>query len=277
VAQEESVAQDDGGAQRVNLSGKLRMLSQRVPAAACYLQNGVDVERSRAVLTGALAEFEQIVAGLEHGDMELGIPTAEERRRTLAGIAKLNELWVPLRQDANAILDGTGTPEHLASMASQSAEVLAVAQKLVVVISGQYANQAELLQSDTMLIDVAGRQRMLSQRMSKNACLASSGIASDVAIAELQGAHDTYHNSLFALYGGMQSAGINPPPTDEIEAALGEVIARWGGLEPLVQQVLDGGALSSDEKAVLFNGANAMTGEMNTIVGMYSVASNLGD
>ena len=86
-------------------------------------------------------------------------------------------------------------------------------------ISGQYANQAELLQSDALAIDVAGRQRMLSQRMSKNVCLVGSGINVDAAKAELAATAQVFATSLFALRDGMVQAGINPPPNETCSLA----------------------------------------------------------
>ena len=70
--------------QRINFSGKLRMLSQRIPSAACHLAKNIDPEGARNLLTGAVAEFEQIITALEFGaDEQLNIIAPETRRRTL--------------------------------------------------------------------------------------------------------------------------------------------------------------------------------------------------
>lgn len=263
----------DAGTQRVNLAGKLRMLSQRVPAAACYLHSALDPMQSRAVLSDALTEFEAITTALTVGDPALGIPQAETRRRTLAGLEKLGTLWAPLRADADLILAGSASDATLGALDTQSTAVLEVAQKLVVVINGQYANQAELLQADAMLIDVAGRQRMLSQRMSKYACLAAADITPEAARVELRSAREAYHSSLFALANGLPSVGISPPPEPEIAEALAGVVARWTALDPLITAVQDGEAVTDAQMITLFEGANAMTAEMNVITAMYAAAA----
>lgn len=267
---------DVGGSQRINFSGKLRMLSQRVVANACYIHMGVTPEQSQAALQATVAEFGLITNALEFGNDDLGIIGPEDRRRTLAGIAKLNELWAPIEARATVIAEGQGTADDVTEIATQSGPLLDIAVRLVSQISGQYSNPAALLQADALVIDIAGRQRMLSQRMSKNVCLLAAGINEDVARGELEGARNTFDASLNALYHGMPDAGVQPPPTDDIETNLAAVITNWNGLKPIVDQELSGQTLDAEQLAIMFSGANGMTGDMNTIVGMYSEASKLG-
>lgn len=261
---------DAGGSQRINLSGKLRMLSQRVVAAACYVHSGASVESSSEVLQSATQEFSRITAALEFGDEQLGVIGVEERRRTLAGINKMNELWAPIA----AYTPVNATTDDLSAMAMQSADVLRIAKKLVSQISGQYTNPSAMRQADSLIIDLAGRQRMLAQRISKNACLISNGINVEAATAELQAARDVFGSSLFALRNGMPEMGILPPTTEELEVSLTQVITRWEAVQPLLDNVVNSGTLSDDDLAVMFSTGNALTGEMNAIVGLYAAAAS---
>lgn len=265
--------EQDGASQRINLSGKLRMLSQRVTAAACYTQSGIDSEASADVLNAATKEFEDIIAGLEFGDENLGIFGAEERRKTLFGLGKLNEIWMPVNGLAHAVGDGNGSMDDVTSMAEQAAPLLEMAQTLVTEISGQYSNPAEIIQANAMRIDIAGRQRMLAQRMSKNVCLISAGINVEAATEELRGAAEIFETSLMALRNGMAAAGIQPPPNDEISDQLGEVAAIWGEVKPIVTMTLNGQMPDAEQLSLMFHRANALTGAMNTAVGMYSADS----
>ncbi|WP_342076806.1 type IV pili methyl-accepting chemotaxis transducer N-terminal domain-containing protein [Yoonia sp. SS1-5] len=267
--------EDVGASQRIDLSGKLRMLSQRVPAAACNLAAGIDPASSSAMLTSAAEEFEKIVTALEFGDETLGIIGAEERRKTLVGIRKLHEEWLPMFEAAKTILTDGGTNDQIAAMSAQSAEVLRIAQLLVSEISGQYADPTALLQIDALTIDLAGRQRMLAQRISKNVCLISSGVNVDAAATELTEAAATFSSTLDALVTGMPAAGIKAPPTAEIADAIAVVVDDWAELQPIVAKVLAGDALDEGTRADMFNKSNAMTGDMNTVVVMYSEASKL--
>lgn len=268
--------QDIGSSQRIDFSGKLRMLSQRVPAAACYAQSGVDTAETSAMLTAAADEFELITAALEFGNPDLGIIGAEERRKTQVGIGKLNELWAPVATLAESVVSGDASVEDITAMADQTVPLLDMARKMVTVIVGQYAHQAEVLQADAMLIDIAGRQRMLAQRMSKNVCLIAAGINVDVATAELQATSEVFDASLTALRLGMTNAGIAPPPNDAIAAILDGVLATWTEVKPVVALALDGQPLDSEQLSIMFHSSNSLTGQMNTAVGLYSEASKLG-
>ncbi|MEP3180406.1 MAG: type IV pili methyl-accepting chemotaxis transducer N-terminal domain-containing protein, partial [Lentilitoribacter sp.] len=63
-------AQEIGASERVNFSGKLRMLSQRVVATSCNFAADVDVEKSGADMLAAQAEFVKIAEALENGNAE---------------------------------------------------------------------------------------------------------------------------------------------------------------------------------------------------------------
>ncbi|MEL6681305.1 MAG: type IV pili methyl-accepting chemotaxis transducer N-terminal domain-containing protein [Pseudomonadota bacterium] len=268
--------EDIGASQRIDFSGKLRMLSQRIVAAGCNYAAGIDPEKSGAVLSATSVEFQKIIDALEFGDPDLGIIGAEERRRTQVGISKLRELWDPTNATAQLIAAGDTSPELVMQLADQSAPLLEMAKLLVTEISAQYSDPTALLQSDALVIDIAGRQRMLSQRMSKNDCLISSGVNTETATAELQGASEMFEVSLMALRNGMDEAGIKEPPNDTIADGLDTVINGWTELKPLVEKVVSGESIDNEQRAIVFNGALRMTGDMNTVVGMYSDASKLG-
>ncbi|MEL6683751.1 MAG: type IV pili methyl-accepting chemotaxis transducer N-terminal domain-containing protein [Pseudomonadota bacterium] len=262
-------------AARINLSGKLRMLSQRIPASACYLQAGISTEDTSAMLVAAQQEFAQITNALQNGDPDLGVYGAEPRRKTLLGIEKLRELWAPVSAGADEVAAGNGTADTVEQIAADSAPLLELAKKLVTVISTQYSNPGELLVRDALAVDIAGRQRMLAQRVSKNMCLASVGLGSDAVLAELEGAATTFDSSLYALHRGMPDAGIQAPPTPEIETGLAGVIVDWEATEPLIASVLAGQQLDDEQMAIMFAAGNRLTGGMNAVVGLYAEASKL--
>lgn len=268
--------EDIGGSQRIDFSGKLRMLSQRIVAAGCNYAVGIDAENSGAVLRATSAEFQRIVDALEFGDPDLGIIGPEERRRTLVGIRKLRELWDPTNATAQRIAQGDRSPETVQLLANQSAPLLEMAKLLVSEISAEYSDPTALLQADALVIDIAGRQRMLAQRMSKNVCLASTGINRDTATAELAGAAQMFEVSLMALRHGMADTGIKEPPNEEIATGLDVVIEDWNGLKPIVSEIANGQTIDEEQRAIMFNRSLIMTGNMNSVVGLYSEASKLG-
>jgi len=269
----EAQLSEQGSSERINNSGKLRMLSQRIVATSCYVQSGIDTEASRAMLESATAEFALITDALEFGNEDLGIIGAEERRRTLAGISKLRELWTPVYDIANKIIDGEGSLEDINAMSVQSAALLDIAQRLVVEITGQYANPNAIRQTDAFAIDIAGRQRMLAQRVSKNVCLATAGVNVEDSQAELAQAAQNFGAALDALRNGAQAVGVPPPPTTEISDGLNAIYDSWQSVLPIIDAAQSSADISADDLSIIFNTGNALTGGMNSAVGLYVEAS----
>lgn len=265
-----------GASERINYSGKLRMLSQRIPAAACYANAGIQTEKSAPMLAAATAEFDLIINGLEFGEDSLGIKGEETDRKVLIDVAKVNEVWDPLHADILQIIDNGNSDDAVRHLADVSAPLLANAKALVSVLVGEYSDPTALLQSDAMTIDIAGRQRMLAQRMSKNVCLASSGVNPDLAKTELAAAREMYQASVNALRYGLPTAGINAPTDAGVVAALDNVLETWDGIQPALDSVMAGETLDDATMGEVFLTMNSLTGQMNTLVGTYNDLSKLG-
>ncbi len=268
--------EDVGGSNRINYSGKLRMLSQRIVAAACFDHAGVDVEKSAKMLHDATAEFDRILAGLEFGDDGLGMIGEETDRRVLLDLKLIYDHWDYLHPEIEDIITTGGTDEEVLHLAHESHETLKIAKHLVSVIVGEYANPAALMQADAMTIDIAGRQRMLAQRISKNACLITSGLEVDIAQKEMASAREIYDASVRALRFGMPAAGIHATEDPAILDGLDEILAIWEGAQPILDSVAAGEKVSDENRARIFNEMNMLTGKMNVLVGMYSDESKQG-
>ena len=193
---------EDNAEQRINFSGKLRMLSQRIPSAACHLSRGIDVEGSSALMVAAPAEFEKILTALEFGDPDLNIMRAEEKRKTLFKIHELRKRWEPMKAAAGAVAAGTATDDEINYILSNNMAVLAAAQSLVSELVKQYSNPNAVPFADLMLVDISGRQRMLTQKMSKESCIMATMHKTPNTLNDLQGTMQIFEASLDALRFG---------------------------------------------------------------------------
>ncbi len=268
--------EETGGDQRINYSGKLRMLSQRMPAAACNLHAGIAPSSARTALASAVNEFDEILTALEFGDDVRGIYGPEARPRTLRVIEEVHKTLLPIKTALSLDLGGGQLSAETAQvLADHNLALLEIAKLLVVELSGQYANPVALLHSHAMTIDIAGRQRMLTQKMSKDICLALSGINSEDAQESLATTMQVFEASLDALQNGMTDVGIQTPPNEAIRAGLATVEAEWNLVRGNVQTVLVGGSLRAEDRAFVFDGLGSTLREMNKVVGMYVDASKL--
>lgn len=261
---------------RIDLSGKLRMLSQRVVADACFVQSGIATEDALPMLTATISEVSAITHALEFGDTGLGIFGAEERRMTLAAIGQFNEVWAPMQINALSIAQGDSSHDDVRRLNAQSAELLQVAHQLVSTVAAQYFNPAETRLADALLIDIAERQQYLAQDIAKNACLANAGIGTDGPIDALWSARMAFNSSIGALSLGMPSLGIQPPPTSKIDASLAAVRAAWLDMQKPIDAQLSGDALTQGQLEAVFYGANDMTRQMGSVISLYAEASRFG-
>ncbi|KQI71097.1 hypothetical protein AN191_14050 [Loktanella sp. 5RATIMAR09] len=262
---------------RIDLSGKLRMLSQRVVSDACFVQTGIAKRDALAALNATISEMGAIAHALEFGDTELGIFGAEERRMTLAVIAQFNDVWTTMQINALSIAQGESTHADVLRLNAQSADLLQVAHRLVSTVAAQYFNPAETRLADALLIDIAERQQFLAQEIAKNACLTSAGIGIDGSIDALWSARMAFNSSIGALSSGMPSLGIQTrPSTHQIDAGLLAVRSAWLDLRQPIDAQLSGDALDQEQLEAVYYGANDMTRQMDSVIKLYAEASRYG-
>jgi len=259
--------------ERINFSDKLRMLSQRIPAAACHLNRGIALTAASALLEDATAEFERILTALEFGDEGLNILEPESRRKSLARIHELREKWEPFQDAAEAVIAGTATDAEIGYLLNENLPVLAAAQLVVEELVKQYSNPNAVTQASLMLIDISGRQRMLTQKMSKETCMIGGTHQTSQTLDDLQVTMGIFEASLEALRFGMPQVGIGAPPNAQISDGLEGVLEDWTRVKPLISEVLEDGALSDEDHQVKFIGLNTTMANMNTVVGMYANAA----
>ena len=273
-AQEAGAAVETNAQQRINFSGKLRMLSQRIPSAACHLATDISPDAARGLLTGSVAEFDKIINALEFGeDSDLNIMAPETRRRTLERIATLRERWEPMKEAAEALAAGNAEQAQIDFILNNNLPVLAAAQLLVEELVKQYSNPNATTQAMLFLIDISGRQRMLTQKTSKESCMIEGGFATETTLTDLEGTIGIFEASLEALRFGMPMVGVNPPPNDEIAVGLEGVLQDWQQVTPYLDTIRSGGDLDDEQDAAKFQGLNTTMANMNTVVGMYTAAA----
>jgi hypothetical protein len=284
IAQDQSAApanliladlvKERGGTARINLSAKLRMLSERIPAMACVYSTHGNDEVSLAALTAALDEFAKIVKGLEAGDDSIGILGAEDSSKALKGLKILAEEWAPMEAAAkDLIASGGDNPAALAKLYEQEPNVLKITQKLAVEIGAIYTDPNSLTIGSAMSIDIAGRQRMLLQMMTKEGCLISTGTGTTDSPARLQATVDMFDKTLAAMIDGLPEAGLPPAPTPEIRAELEALRADWQANRVIIDGVVGGTALDAAGLGGLLVSNDRLMASMNTIVAAYAKAS----
>lgn len=132
----------------IEKAGLQRMLTQRISKAYCQIGLGVFPQRSRAQLRQAVELFDSQLA-----ELEAIAPNREIERALL----RVRELWEPFKAVAARPVSRDGAKQ----LAFQADDLLGAAHHVVQLLQDVSGT------SHAWLVNVSGRQRMLSQRVAK--------------------------------------------------------------------------------------------------------------
>ncbi|MBX9794947.1 MAG: type IV pili methyl-accepting chemotaxis transducer N-terminal domain-containing protein [Burkholderiaceae bacterium] len=196
-------------AEAINRAGQLRMLSQHLVKLYALQCAGVDAAGARNALR---ASTERVVDNLDLLERSLSQPTFGDLLQTLRGI------W----QKLAPALASTPQLKRLAALDTAAEQLMQSADQLTAALEAgnAYARLA--------LVNLVGRQRMLSQRIAKQALLATllDGPVAQAAVADAVHTIGSFETAQARL---LASAGASGPLFDELQ----HVAAPW-------QQLLKG-------------------------------------
>ncbi len=183
----------------INRAGRLRMLSQRSAKAWLMLVQGVLPEKAKSILEQSVRLFDQHLSDLKtlqpNDEVRVALQTLDHEW------ARFRPLLSDIRGDAKAVWTGSET-------------LLALAQKLVVAyekVAGTPAGH---------LVNLSGRQRMLSQRMAKAYFFRQAGVNAVQAGEMLDAAQQEFAKAHEELKAAPQNSG-------PIRAELALVEQQW--------------------------------------------------
>lgn len=228
----------------INIAGKERALSQRMAKAFLQLGLGVDEHRSRTALSSSMAMFErQLLALLQFAPTPLIRGTYEQLERN----------WASYKTAL-----GPATPTQ-----DQGKEVLALSE-MVLRLANQGVVQLEEFAGTTSgrLVNLSGRQRMLSQRMAKLYQAQAWGIADGTAQQDITVARQEFAQAHQALSEEKSN-------TEAIRSALALVQPQWVFFEnALAKPALAGSKQSRD----IATTSERIYEQLDVIAGLYAQA-----
>ena len=260
---------DAGAANRIVGGDILRALSQEIPAAVCHLHNNVDVEEAAELLSHSVEVFDVVADALLHGNEELGIIGAEQRRKTIVELEQLIADWQPVHDAALAVLADPGDAASAEIVYGSSEPMYEKTYHLLANLEGEYSNPSEVLASDVMLLEIVGRMAAMNQRLAFDACMVWSHTGDGHHADDLLETMSIYENSLTALTVGMPALGIAPPPTEEIAAKLAEVGAMWRDCHDLLVRIAAGEETTLAERGALYHDLAAKLHAVEALEEMY--------
>lgn len=165
----------------INKAGRQRMLSQRMAKAYLQIGQNVDTQRSTKILENSIALFDRQLVELKNY-----APTPE----TKSTFQNLEKIWLGYKD----VLIGAAPSREGAK------KVMELSENVLQLSHDGTLQLVSLSKSESgPLVGVAGRQRMLSQRMAKYYQAINWGVAPANGAAELDKARKEFNIGLKAL------------------------------------------------------------------------------
>jgi methyl-accepting chemotaxis protein len=243
----------------MNMAGRQRMLSQKMSKEVMALLQG-KAEASEALATAEL--FDKSLTALISGNAEMGIPATKEPE-IQAQLGKVKAQWKDFNVNITELAENAGKrAKHYEYVSGKNEELLSEMNKGVGLI-----DKAGL---DARTLNLAGKQRMLSQKMTKEVMALDNGVGSaEKTLATVA----LFDMTLSGLLRGDNSLGLKAVRQGAIAAQLKKVEGLWKpfkkNIEGLVDQI---GAIEKNRSYILTNNVPLLK-EMNKGVGLYEAAS----
>ncbi|MDP3511348.1 MAG: type IV pili methyl-accepting chemotaxis transducer N-terminal domain-containing protein [Sulfuritalea sp.] len=227
----------------INQAGRLRMLSQRMAKSWLMLETGLLARQSRLILRQSMDAF---------GGQLLALEARANGAESAAAMAELARLW-PRYQ---ALLDADPSRQAARDLFGINEDVLQAAQCLT--LSFEQADGTRKGQ----LINLAGRERMLSQRVAKFFMFRHMGIKSAQCRVELDDASQEFSAALVELTSVAQDS--SPVILGELES----VAEHWNTMQSTL--VLRNGNDFAPTARKLFTTSENLLRRMEAAVDLYA-------
>lgn len=255
----------------INLAGKQRMLIQKMSKEILFIAKEINVAENQEELRKTAILFNKTLIGLFEGDSDFKLVKIEDPY-IVQQLDKVVELWREFRINVDRVLRGNTSIAVLKKVAQQNLLLLHemnMAVKLYEDMAKEmYKKELRFSLEPSMAITInsAGRQRMLTQKMTKELLLVAINIDLKTNQARLVRTMSKFEKTLAGLLDGDDEMELLGTKKIAIREQLMSVQAQWNEYKPIL--IKSKVSQADLEKAYELN--MELLDEMDEAVGMYA-------
>ena len=256
----------------LNLSGKQRMLTQKMSKEVMLIALGVETEKNLGNLSATAALFDKTLKGLRDGDATLNLPPTSSKR-IIKQLDRINTRhWQGFNKTIQEILGAKSVSKaQVAVIATTNIPLLKQMNKCVKLYEKD-ASSAGLKADPSLavMINLAGKQRMLTQKMSKEFLLVAYGYQTEDNKLNLFETSTLFERTLKGLQDGDDTLDLPGTQNPAIRTQLEVVTNLWTAFKPIIEKAATSTATPSPEEVKILADQNLpLLKEMNRGVKMF--------
>ncbi|MEO9514585.1 MAG: type IV pili methyl-accepting chemotaxis transducer N-terminal domain-containing protein [Paracoccaceae bacterium] len=269
VAQEivtDQIETDQIVTDQIDRAGRQRMLVQKIGRAACYVLGDIEKDKHQKMAMDGIAEFSNVQKWLRNGHPIQQWPAATDAA-LIANLDDVDRVWGALKAADSQLAYGDFHTIVVHQVLSLTDTVMAAANETVKTLSG-LIDVGPFDSTYVKTLDVAGRQRMLTQRATKEFCFAA--LISDTADHRIILAQtmDEFERVLDNLLTGQD--GLMEPPNILIKAQLERTQRTWVQLAALFELIKDSQNVTKEQMNEVAALSDKVLFQMNAAVHAYA-------
>ena len=239
---------------KIKLADRQRLLTEQMGRSVCLVMGGIDPGAESDKARGSADLFHTTMVALRTGDENMAIlPEADPG--VLAALEEVGAMFATYRAATLQVGAGDLHSVPVEQVMTLSDPLLALSNALVDRVRAAHGGRGDRQLADT--VDLARRQTMLSQKLTKEICFVALNIDRDHMLARLSETLQAFESAQATLERGNAAQGIRKP-TPALTKKLAAVRALWTPLAEIAEAVAGGATLTQEDLREMIDLSNKL-------------------